>query len=198
MVRKGDILYNPVSRATVTFIQTAADTAGRLLQLDVSIAPGGSLCNMPMHIHPKQQERISLKSGKIGVTMDGINRVYEAGESVHIPAGTAHNCMIVSTQEELNFLYEVTPALHTETLVETVLAHFQGVQPAADSSIPILQCALTLSRHNNHFYLATYPVWIQKLVFKVLSPVALLMGYSAEIDYKKALFKQSSPTFLYD
>jgi hypothetical protein len=38
VLRKGDIIYNPVSGETFTFLKTGADTLGALLQADVTAA----------------------------------------------------------------------------------------------------------------------------------------------------------------
>lgn len=186
MVRKGDILYNPSGRQTITFIQTSEDTAGLLLQTDVNIAPGGRLLNNKMHIHPKQEEVIFLKSGVLLATINGIKKIYGAGDVIYIPAGVAHQLEIPVLQEELNFICEMRPALCTEILYETFLALPQNGLQNKDNSVPLLQAAVTLNKYRNLFYLAKYPVWLQKIFFFLLAPMALLAGYKADLSYQKA------------
>ncbi|WP_164891135.1 cupin domain-containing protein [Botryobacter ruber] len=197
MVRKGDILYDPVRRATVTFLLTAADTAGMLLQLDIIISPGGTLYHLPMHVHPKQQETVYIKSGKIWATIDGLKRLYGPGEEIRIPAGVPHQLENASWQEELNVRCEMVPALATETLYETVLAFAQSEWQEGEEHVSLLQLAITLNKYANQYYLAAYPVWAQKILFKLLAPVALLTGYEAEADYKKTVSGKKSISLLY-
>lgn len=185
MVRKGDILYNPSGKETITFIQTAEDTAGLLLQTDVSIAPGGRILTSLMHVHPEQSETIFIKSGEIEATINGNKNVYREGDVIYIPAGVPHKLEIIRKPEELNFIWETAPALFTEILYETAWALPQNDLQKKDESIPLLQAAVTLNKYENHFYLTDYPVWLQKIVFSLLSPIALITGYKAEINYKK-------------
>ena len=155
MIRKGDILYNPISRETLTFIQTAADTAGLLLQIEVNWAPEKNQCYTKAHVHPKQKETLFIKSGKMWVTMEGVKRLHKPGDTVHIPAGVPHKLENAGKEEELNFLCEMAPALCTEHLFETVFALSQSDKGKRPWNIPLLQYALTLNKHKNHVY--TYP-----------------------------------------
>ena len=187
MIRKGDILYNPLSRETITFLQTAADTAGLLLQIEVNWAPERNHCYTKAHVHPKQKETLFIKSGKVWVTMEGIKSLHKPGDTIQIPAGVPHKLENASKEEELNFLCEMAPALCTERLYETILALSQSDKRKRGWTIPLLQYALTLNKHKNHIYTTAFPLWFQKVLFTLLSPLALLMGYKAEMDYKKVL-----------
>lgn len=185
MAHKGDILYNPFLRQTVTFIQTAEDTDGLLLKTDVTIAPGGSPLNAQMHVHPKQTEIVLVKSGVLVATIDKIKKLYRAGDVIYIAPGVPHKLEISGLAEELNFICEMKPALCTEILYEVVLALSQEGFQNKDNAVPLFQAAVTLNKYSNHFYLAKYPVWLQKVFFFLLSPLAILTGYKAEISYRK-------------
>jgi hypothetical protein len=45
-----------------------------------------------------------------------------------------------------------------------------------------LLTALVLHRYRGHLYLASHPVWLQKLVFGMLAPLARLLGYGLVIE----------------
>lgn len=185
MVRKGDILYSPQGRKTITFIQTAADTEGLLLKIDVSVAPGGRLPNNQMHVHPKQTEMIFIKSGVLVATVDKTTKVYRAGDLICIPPGVPHKLEISGFEEELKFISEMKPALCTEYLYEVMMVFPQEGPQNKEGSLPLLQAAVTLNKYRNHFYLTKYPVWLQKVFFFLLAPLAILTGYQAEISYRK-------------
>ena len=44
----------------------------------------------PLHVHPRQTERVRVVAGRLGVTTDEGRRIYRAGDVVEIPAGTRH------------------------------------------------------------------------------------------------------------
>ena len=50
MATKGNVIENPVTGEKVTFLETAADTNGELLRLELAVGPHGFLA-VP-HIHP--------------------------------------------------------------------------------------------------------------------------------------------------
>ena len=194
MIRRGDILYDPISRETITFIQTSGDTAGKLLQMEVSMAPGKNQFYTGLHIHPKQQETLIIKSGQVMVTIEGEKKLYKQGDSIIIPPGASHKFANISKQEELNFICEITPALHTETLIETTLALSRIGKLNINNSIPLLQAAATLNKYKNHVYLTALPLWVQKFMLRLVSPFALLLGYKSELNYKKVI-SEKRPVF---
>ena len=87
-VKPRDTLEAPALGMRLVFHRTAADTDGALLEYDVIGRPRGFPAQG--HVHPNQTERHEVVSGTLKVTMDGQSRVLEPGESILIPAGTAH------------------------------------------------------------------------------------------------------------
>jgi quercetin dioxygenase-like cupin family protein len=193
VVRKGDILYNPVSGETLTFLKTSADTQGHLLQIDVSVEPAGGQHSAFVHIHPRQQEKLCIRTGSISLTLHGEKHVYGPGETVLIPAGTPHQWKNASSQEELHFICELRPAMHWEAILETVCALSQAGKLAREAAPPLLQLALTLNKYPHHLVLSGTPAWLQQALFKILAPLALLLGHSAELDYKSVVAAKSLP-----
>ena len=62
------------------FRKTAQDTSGELLQVDWSGSPGWS--TGPDHVHPRQEERFEVLSGKLGLRVGGVERVHSADGDV--------------------------------------------------------------------------------------------------------------------
>ena len=83
MAYAGQILSNPVSGETIEFIQTAADTAGELLAIDLTLTPDGHVPGT--HVHPEQEERFQVLSGTMKFKLGLRDRVqavvfaYETG-----------------------------------------------------------------------------------------------------------------------
>jgi hypothetical protein len=73
--------------------------------------------------------------------------------------------------------WKVRPALNTEYLLET------GMGLAADGKVnakglpSILQTALLMNEYRQAFRLARIPYMVQRILFGLLSPFAMLAGY---------------------
>lgn len=88
MARAGDELVNPVTGLTTRFRATARETGGELLQVDWIAEPGWT--TGPDHVHPRQVERFEVRSGALGVRLDGVEQVLRSGAVAVVPAGFAH------------------------------------------------------------------------------------------------------------
>ena len=67
MIRKGDTLVNPVTGEHVTFLETAADTGGDYVLIEVAVDPGGFVA--AAHVHPYQSERFEIVAGEAEFTI---------------------------------------------------------------------------------------------------------------------------------
>ena len=113
MARPGLTLTDPTTGQTITFLQTAAETGGALLEMETSyVGKGGK---PPMHRHPSQDEHFEVLEGELHVKLGRKSRVLKAGDSLDIPAGTAH-----AMSGTARARWEVRPALGTEQFLEAV------------------------------------------------------------------------------
>ena len=55
MARAGDVLDNPATGERLTFLRTAADTGGEVLEYELEFVPRGFAARD--HLHPAQEER---------------------------------------------------------------------------------------------------------------------------------------------
>lgn len=117
MAKAGEEVYNPRQKDRLIFKQTARDTGGRLLQVEMFASP--SAASPPEHIHPRQEERFETVSGLLRARVDGEERTVGAGEAMVVPAGTPHTWWI-DGEEDAHVLLEFRPALNTETFFETM------------------------------------------------------------------------------
>jgi hypothetical protein len=77
MAKAGDELINLVTGLRTVFRKTARNTDGDLLQVDWIGSPGWT--TGPEHVHPLQEERFEVLSGKLGLRVDDVERVHGAG-----------------------------------------------------------------------------------------------------------------------
>jgi quercetin dioxygenase-like cupin family protein len=119
LLRSGDTITNPVTGEIITFVQTAAETDGKLLELhDTWTRPGQRAAP---HIHPKMEERFLVVSGRAGVVVDGVEHELGPGEALTVAPGTPHvawNAAEGHTRLNLQF----RPAGRWEEVVERLFA----------------------------------------------------------------------------
>ena len=182
MAFKHKKVTNSKTGQSYTFLQTAADTQGRLLEMESSFEPHS--LQPPLHYHPHQFEDFSVLEGELTVNVNGSLRILKKGDQLHIPANTRHamwNAGNVKTMVN----WKVQPALNSEQLFETFagLANDNKTNPEGMPSF--LQVLLTANKFSNTFRMAKPPYFAQKLLFTLLTPICRLLGYRAI--YKKYL-----------
>lgn len=174
MARRGEVIENQVLGERIVFRQTAGDTGGALLQLEVYQRhhnPG------PVeHIHPRQEERFEVISGTIVVRIDGRERRLGRGERITIPPGTPHTWSN-GGEGELQIVTEFRPALKTEHFFETMagLARDGKLDP---TGAPRFLQIVSISRAYD-IWLPKPPIPLQRALFAILAPLARLRGYRA-------------------
>jgi quercetin dioxygenase-like cupin family protein len=174
MAYKNKTICNPVTGQTITFLQTAADTGGALLEME-SVYNSTSKEPAP-HYHPSQEEDFTVREGSLSVKLNGKLQILHAGDKLHISKNTVH-AMWNHTTSKTEVNWKVRPALNTEALLET------GTGLAADGKVnktgmpPLLQVALMANYFAPVYRLAKPPYLIQKILFAVLTPIAYLKGY---------------------
>ncbi len=168
---------------TFIFRQLAADTGGRLLEMDMITAPGGGAKAAPMHIHPVQEERFYITSGVMQATIDGETHVYRAGDTLIIPAGTPHTWFNPSDTENLEFRLEFEPALRWEEMFETLAATSRAGKLDKNGKPSPFLMAVVLHHYTDHMLVAGIPAAVQKRLFAVLALVGRLMGHKSYSPY---------------
>jgi quercetin dioxygenase-like cupin family protein len=89
-------------------VRTGDETDGELLEMEATYTGEGGM--PPAHLHPKQVERFEVIEGAMRAIIDGDERLYEAGESFEVPAGTPHQ---MAAEGPTRTRWEVRPALRT-------------------------------------------------------------------------------------
>jgi quercetin dioxygenase-like cupin family protein len=181
VVKSGDVLEHPVTREKVVFRKAAGDTGGKLCQADVYFQPGAFVA--AEHIHPLQEERFEVIAGTLRGRVAGKEVSSGPGAVVVVPKGTPHVWWNAGT-DELHVLVEVRPALRFESFFETFfgLAQDGKVHPKTGLPNPF-QLALMMRTYRNELVLARPPRLVQTLLFGVLAPIGLLLGYKGEHPY---------------
>jgi quercetin dioxygenase-like cupin family protein len=163
MARSGDVLVNPATRQKLTFRRTAAETGGELVKVESELPAGGP--KPPVHLHPRQEERFQILSGRVDARVGGERRVLETGEELTIPAGVPHE-MSAAGDQPARVLWQTRPALRTEQFFETAWP--------LGAPGPLTGAAL-VHRFSDEFRLP-FPWPVQRPLLAVLAGLARLTG----------------------
>lgn len=192
MAKAGDELVNLITELKTVFRKTAQDTGGELLRVDWLGEPGWT--TGPDHVHPRQEERFEVISGKLGLRVEGVERVLGDGEEIMAPARSAYAAWNAG-EDQVHALIDFRPALRTETAFETLagLARDGKTNRAGAPRNPLL-LALVLRHFEDEIYFVRPPLALQRVIFRVLDRVARLLGYRAEYPYPYSRRSEASRT----
>src|SRR4051794_32308604 len=127
MARSGEIVTNPATGERVTFVRTAADTGGELLELELTWPRPGR--RAPAHVHPEMEERYEVLQGSAAFRIgDQPEQTAAKGQTVTVPPGTTHEAWNPSEQP-VRLRVEFRPALRWEEFVARL---FAGKEPVVD------------------------------------------------------------------
>jgi quercetin dioxygenase-like cupin family protein len=122
----GRVIDNPVSGERIVI----RESGGELLSFDLFLPPGGHV--PARHVHPVQEERFTVVAGRIRFRLGRRTILANPGETVVVPAGTAH-WFGNAGAEAAHARVEVRPALRMEEMFEATEAigragHFPGTR----------------------------------------------------------------------
>jgi mannose-6-phosphate isomerase-like protein (cupin superfamily) len=161
MARTGQTIESPKIGQTITFVATGSDTDGAELVIEALMKPGAF---MPPHRHLHQDETFEVLSGTGSFVVAGKRVTATAGESVHIPAGTAHRFKNRSG-EDVTVRATMRPALRTEDVFERLFTlGAQGKVNRLGAPSPLETARLVREFRDEFFYLAPLPIAVQRIL----------------------------------
>jgi len=175
MAYAGQTISNPVSGERITFMQTARDTAGELLEFELELSPDGKVPGA--HVHPQQEERFHVLEGTMRFRR-GLRRVVAtAGDTVVVPAGTVHKFQN-GGDDVARCRVEVVPALDMEQLLETTVElALEGNVMRSGMPKP-LHLALFVGRFRREVKAPFPPAWIVRVLMAPLAALARARGHA--------------------
>jgi quercetin dioxygenase-like cupin family protein len=117
MARPGTVIENPITGERITFLRTAAETAGELLQLDLVVRPRGFVA--AAHEHPEQEERFVVHAGLLRLRVGAEEHLLGPGSEAVVPAGVPH-AWANAAPSHLHATVEFRPALRMASMLETL------------------------------------------------------------------------------
>lgn len=173
MAKAGQEFTSPIGEKLV-FLQTAADTDGELLEMEVTYLPARE--EPPEHYHPFQTEHFEILSGTLRARIGGKPVIYHAGERFDVLPGVVHT-MCNGGDEVMRMRWQVRPALRSEEFLEAVWSLARGGKVDERGRPYLLPFAAIARVHDREFRLARPGYAVQKVVFGVLGRIGKLAGY---------------------
>lgn len=130
------------------------------------------------HIHPTQEERLRVLSGRYQVVIAGNEHTLTEGEEITLPANTSHRHWN-PTDQPVRVVNELQPARDAEVFFSTLFALAQAGETDEEGLPNILQFAVLQDAYPNHAYITGVPIPVQKGLFMLLAPFGRLLGYEA-------------------
>ena len=155
----GDTLENPVTGETVTFRRTSAQTDGELVEIEVTVQPGGGVA--AAHVHPFQSERFEVLEGTLEFRRGRRKRTATAGDVVIVEPGTVHSFRTVG-ETPASFVCEVRPALQFERFIETMFGLATSGKTNKKGMPSPLRLAVIANAHFDDVRLPYVPAFAQK------------------------------------
>jgi quercetin dioxygenase-like cupin family protein len=176
VIQKGQTLVNPVTGERMTFLETAAETDGKRVVIELRADPGGSVA--AAHVHPSQWEMFSVVSGTLGAKVGGRKAELEPGQTLGVAPGVAHTWWNAG-DDELVFRCEVRPALQFESLVETMFSLAADGKTNRRGMPNPFRLAVIAKAHFDTVQLPVVPAWMQKVALAMGAPIGKAIGYGA-------------------
>lgn len=174
MAYAGQVLRNPASGERITFRQTAAETGGELVAIDLELPPGARVPG-GQHRHPVQEERFAVVRGTMRFTMGDERIVAGPGAVVVVPPGVRHDFANAGPEAAL-VRVEVRPALGMERLFEAAVALADQGRTMWKGVPKPLDLALFVREFEREVRGAFPPFWVQRLVLAPLAWIAKRQG----------------------
>ena len=167
-------IRNPAIGHRITFLKTADQTNGELLQIMYVVEEPEAKPSIPSHIHLHCAERFEVVQGQLGVRLAGEKRLLAVGEEVFIPPGMPHTFWNAG-KEALHFITDVRPPGQLQTYWETVFGLAEDGKVGKNGLPNLLQLAVVAPLADS--YAANVPIWVTKFIIKVLGGIGRLLGY---------------------
>jgi quercetin dioxygenase-like cupin family protein len=179
MAHQGQIIENPVSGERITFRETAADTNGELLVIDLELGPDGHVPGM--HVHPSQEERFEVTDGVMRFKMGREKVIATPGDVIVVPPGVRHK-FANAGDERAHARVEVRPALRMEELFETTVALAREGRTTRRGLPKPLDLALFVREFEDEVQGAFPPMWVQRATLAPLAWLARKLGPGARYE----------------
>ena len=172
-MRPGETIEAPTMGMRITCRENSAGSQGGVLSFDLWMRGGAT--PPPMHVHPRQEERITVISGSVRSRSGGSDRVLSPGDTIVSPPGEPHT-VGPAGNEDVEMAAELRPALNYERFIECSFALDRAGYINAKGRGNPLRMA-TAGPREAEFFVPRVPVGLQRTVLAAMERLAHRIGY---------------------
>src|SRR5947208_11205804 len=118
-MRVEETIEAPRMGQRVRWLSDSVSTGGDSLRFNFWMRGGAS--PPPLHVHPRQEERIEVVSGSVRSVSGGVERVLGPGDTISSPPGEPHT-VGPAGEDAVEMIVEFRPALGFEGFIERMFA----------------------------------------------------------------------------
>jgi len=186
MARSGDVIEYPFTGERITFLETAEDTGGEYLRMELRVAGGGFVPG-GLHLHPHQTERFQVLEGTLSLTVGDQESAPGPGQEATVPAGTLHAWRNPSGVEETVAIVEFRPALNAEEVFESAFGLAQDGKVDPETGVPDQPwLALFVVHYHDFAHSAEPPLDVLLELMRPIAEDAERAGYQLPYPYPYA------------
>jgi quercetin dioxygenase-like cupin family protein len=183
MAYAGQTIENPVSGEKITFVQTAAETDGARLEIELELSPDGHVPGA--HRHPEQTETFEVLEGTMKFRLGLKTIVADAGETVVVPAGATHKFSNAG-EGVARARVVIEPALKMEELFETTVALADEGHTTKKGMPKPVHLALFVREYEREVRAPFPPPWAVRAVTAPLAAIGRRRGHGERFDPRPA------------
>ena len=154
-------VQHQITGEQITFLETAEDSQGEYLYIEVTLPPQGD--GPPLHVHDEFEEAFEVISGQLTVTLGKEQHVLQPGDARFVTLHTPHT-FTNNHDEPVVFRVRLTPPSQFE---QSVRIHYglirDGLVDAKGNPKNLTHTALILSMQNT--FVVGIPLWLQRNLF---------------------------------
>jgi mannose-6-phosphate isomerase-like protein (cupin superfamily) len=192
VARRGESIYNPVTKEYITFLRTTDETNGETLEFECRVAPDG--IPLPPHVHETQEERFEVLSGTLGVMLGGKKFELRSGDKAILPARVKHQWWNAG-DTEVAFRVEAEPARNLEAVLEANAGMAISGKLGGKRAMPKNPFLLADMGRLGETYLPVVPIWMQKIGLTMAATVGRALGIDPSLtSYREAYYGYQAET----
>src|SRR5215210_8683326 len=163
-MRPEEAIEAPTMGQRSTCLSNTASTGGELLRFNFWMR--GDASSPPLHVHPRQEERIEVVSGSVLSISGGVSRVLGPGGTISTAPGEPHTVGAVG-EGAVEMIVEFRPALGFEYFMERTFALDRAGHLNAKGRGNPLRLA-TARPHEAEFFVPRIPIGLQRAILRAL------------------------------
>lgn len=172
--RCGDVHENTLTGERSVILHGTDDGGTPRLVALVTVPHRGALIGA--HLHPAIHERVVVVSGRMGLSVGGVERHLGPGEEADFPAGVVHDWWNAG-DAEAEFIVEVDPGDRFEQMISTIFGLASDGKTNAKGIPNPLQLAVFAWEFDDVVRFAKPPRIVQRTLFGALAPIGRALGY---------------------